>query len=342
MRRRLKINVKLILYIIIVLILIGMIIFEIDYSQNTLKKKSVTYSKESEINYVTFLKDNTHYDDNSLNDKYNYVASLIDYFNLDFNYSYVLSEDINYILTYEVIGNLEVYDSDNKNKPIDTKEYKLVNKNTISKKGQLIKVDLFNQKIEYEKYNKIIQEWKKEVSPEAKLKITFNVVWSGQSETLGREIGDNYSSTFEIPISDKIITIEKPAPKIEKNTLYTNQKLGNNFYLLIGSSLFMLLLSAIGLINVIIKINSTKSKYEQKIKKILREFDRAITEAKGKFVRNEGEHCIEVKEFMELMDVHDNINEPIIYYKHGNNMSIFVVRNGKDIYYSVIRREDFE
>ena len=53
-------------------------------------------------------------------------------------------------------------------------------------------------------------------------------------------------------------------------------------------------------------------------------------------------HYIEVSEFMELMDVHDNLNEPIIYYKHSNNKCIFVVRNGTDIYYSMIKRDDYE
>ena len=98
----------------------------------------------------------------------------------------------------------------------------------------------------------------------------------------------------------------------------------------------------IGFINLIIQTNKKKSKYEQKINKILREFDRAITEAKGPFMKKEGEHYIEVNDFMELMDVHDNVNEPIIYYRNNNNRSTFVVRNGSDIYYSVIKRDEFD
>ena len=41
--------------------------------------------------------------------------------------------------------------------------------------------------------------------------------------------------------------------------------------------------------------------------------------------------------------MHDNLNEPIIYYKSNNNMkSTFVVRNGNDIYLTVIKRNEYD
>ena len=342
MRLRLKRKVKVALYIMMILLVSGMLIFEVYYSKNILKKKSIAYNKSSDINYVTYLKNNNHFNSDFLEDDYNYVASLIDYFNLSFNYTYVLNENIDYILTSEVTGILEVYDSDTRDKPLDKKTYKLVDKETISKNGQLIKIELYDIKIDYDTYNEIIQEWKKDVSPEATLKITFNVQWQGFSRTINREISDSYSNTFEIPISQKVININKPQRMSDSGTLYSNQTLGNSYFIVVGSTVVILLIFLIGFINLIISINKNKSKYEQKVKRILREFDRAITEAKGKFEKKEDEHYIEVKEFMELMDVHDNLNEPIIYYKHSNNKCIFVVRNGTDIYYSMIKRDDYD
>lgn len=343
MRLRLKRKVKLVLYIILFLFLVGMLMYEINYSQSTLKTKKITYSKESEINYIAYLKDNNHYSENFLKEDYNYVANLVDYFNVDYNYTYALSESIDYILTYEVVGELDIYDSDTKNKPIDHKEYQIVPKETISGTGQVVKINLFNKVIKYDTYSKIIEEWKKDISPEAKLKVTFKVNWTAPSTLLNKQIGDSFSSTFEIPVSEKIINIKKPTNTIEKNkVIYANQAFGSNFYVLTGSTLLIMFLSFMGIINTIMILNKNKSKYEHKVKKILREFDRAITEAKGKFVKQPGEHYIEVKEFMELMDVHDNLNEPIIYYRHSCNKSIFVVRNGTDIYYWIIRRDDYE
>ena len=342
MRLRLKRKVKLILYIILVLSLIGMLIYELNYSQDALLKKKITYSKESEINYIAYLKDNNHYNDSFLKEDYNYVASLMDYFNVDYNYTYAISENVDYILTYEVTGELDIYDSDAKNKPVDHKTYQIVPKETVSGTGQVVKINLFNKELKYDTYSKIVDEWKKEISPDATLKVTFKVNWTAPSKVLNKQIGDSFSSTFEIPVSEKIINIVKPNNIKDSGSIYANQAFGSNFYVLIGSTLLIMFIGIMGIINTLVIMNKNKSKYEQKIKKILREFDRAITEAKGKFVKKPDEHYIEVKEFMELMDVHDNINEPIIYYRHSSNKSIFVVRNGQDIYYSIIRRDDYE
>lgn len=313
------------------------------YGKDNVRLRSITYSRDSNINYVTYLKNNNHYSDQYLEDDYNYVASLIDYFNVDFNYSYVLGEKIKYDLSYEVIANLEIYDADNKSKPIEKKEFQILDKKTESNEGQLIKVDLYNQIINYETYNTIIQEWKKEVKPDATLKVSFNVNWKGISPTLEKEVSDSYKKVFEIPISEKIITISKPPRDTESGKLYADQAVGKWFMILLTSFGLLELIFIVGLINTVIKANRNKSKYEQKIGKILREFDRAITEAKGTFKKQPGEHYIEVNDFMELLDAHDNLNEPIIYYKNNNNTkSIFVVRNGIDIYYSIIKRDEYD
>ena len=45
---------------------------------------------------------------------------------------------------------------------------------------------------------------------------------------------------------------------------------------------------------------------------------------------------------MELLDVHDNINAPIIYYNESKDKSIFAIRNNNDVYYYVVKRKDIE
>lgn len=342
MKLRLKRKVKFTLYIVFIIFLVSVLAFEIYLGNYRLKKKSITYSKQGDINYVTYLKNNNHYGEKYLEDGFNLVASLVDYFKLDYTYSYTLNEDIDYELEYDVVAYLEVYDSDEKTKPIDHKDYKLVDKVNAKRHGQVISVNLYNQVIDYETYNKIVQDWKKEVSPDANLTITFNVKWKGYSNIIGKEVSDNYSNTFIVPISQKTINIANPVSTNDSGVIVSDQKLADWFLVLVGSTGLLLLIVVIGLINLIIKTNRKKSKYEQKVNKILREFDRAITEAKGQFIKKEDEHYIEVKEFMELMDVHDNLNEPIIYYKLSNNKCIFIVRNGTDIYYSMIKRDEFD
>ncbi len=340
--KKIKDNIKIIICCFLILALSISFILEFSYGKNNLSRKGISFSKEAELNYVTYLKNNNHYSSDFLENDYNYVANLVDYFNLDFNYSYVLSENIDYKLDYEIVGYLEIYDSDNMAKPIEKKEYNILEKVTEDKKGQVINVALHNQKINYETYSSVVQMWKKELNPNANLKVVFKVNWQGYSKELEKEISDSYTSTFEIPLSEKIISISKPSNHNETGYIYSKQSLGIVYVGLMILTGICLILVITYLIITMIKINKSKSKYEQKIKKILREFDRAITEAKGKFKIERGEKAIEVSEFMELMDVHDNLHEPIIYYKTSVNKCTFVVRNGKDIYYTIIKRDEYE
>ena len=341
MKRKLKWKVKVTLLTILSIILFLLFILEMIASSNVSKGKSLTYTKISNLNYVTYLKNNSHYDSRYLKNDFNLVASLIDYFSIDYNYSYTLNEKIKYKLTYDVTAVLEVYDSENTAKPIEKREFKIADKVTENGKGQIIKVNIYNQKIIYDTYNQIIQEWKKEISPDATLKIYINVKWKGKSKVLNQEVSDTCVTQFDIPISQKTIDIKSPENVDETNPILKNKKLPLWYLFIMAVTLVSFIISSIYLlINIINRKNI--SKYEQKINKILREFDRAITEANGEFVKDEYTNYIEVKDFMELLDVHDNVNEPIIYYKNSEDLSVFVVKTGHDTYYTLIRRSDYD
>ena len=173
-------NKKIIVYASTLIMILIIFVLEIDYGNKKLEKNCVNYTKESNINYIAYLKDNSHYDSTYLQKEFNFVASLIDYFNIDYNYLYSLDEQIDYELNYGIDAELEIYDSENDAKPIEKKKYTLLEKETKKDQSQIIKVDLYNQKINYETYNKIVQEWKKEISPIANLKIIINIEWKGK------------------------------------------------------------------------------------------------------------------------------------------------------------------
>ena len=335
-------KIKFPLYICLISVLVVTLILELYVGINKMNKKEIAYTKESNMTYSTYLKSNSHYSSNNLKSDYNLVASLIDYLNIDYAYRYTLSENIKYHLEYDVTGVLEIYDSENEAKPVERKTYTLYDKVVKEDNAQVIKVDIQNQKIDYDTYNRIIQEWKKEISPNANLKVSFNVKWNGYSETLGKEISDSYTNDFSIPISQKTITISNPKNELTSGKLVSKDPIPSWYKMMMLGTLGFIGLATMLFIAFIAKYNKSKSRYDQKISKILREFDRAITEAKGKFTKVEGENYIEVTNFMELLDVHDNINEPIIYYKNSNDVSVFVVKNGNDNHYSRIKRSDFD
>lgn len=328
---------KIIIYIIMLLLAISALLYELSICRNKVINDKIAYHKEVNLNYVTNLKDNKFYTSSYLNDDHNFVASLIDNFKIDYNYLYTLSESINYVLTYDVTAILEVYDSENKDKPIEKNTYEIVPKTTVSDNSQIIKVDLFNQIVDYQTYNKIIQNWKREVSPDAMLTVYFNVKWDGN---LGEQsLNDNYTMDLKIPISQKTISITKSNNVSTDDMIAKKEKLSFSMKLLLISTIVMIVTILFRLVLFIIVINSRKDKFEVEINKILREFDRAITEAKGEFIIESEFNYIEVNSFLELMDVHDNLNLPIIFYRDDDSKCTFAVRDDKNIYFCEIKRK---
>ena len=192
-------NKKIIyLNVLIIFLLVIALVFEIIFGINTLRSKSISYEKNGNVSYRTYLKENSFYDSSYLDDNMAVIANLVDKFKLDYNYSYTLSESINYKLNYNIIANLVVYDSDNSTKPIYNNEQLLLEKKEESGNSQVIKVDLYNQEIDYNSYNSIVQTLKKEVVPTANLIVTFNVNFDGYSNTLEKNISDSYSNSVTI------------------------------------------------------------------------------------------------------------------------------------------------
>ena len=243
-------------------------------------------------------------------------------------------------MNYDVEAVLEIYDGDNDTKPIEKKKYTILDKRTVSDKGQVIKVDLYNQKINYDTYNSVVQSWKKEISPNANLKIYFNVDWTGYSDILEKVVSDKVTTEFNIPISQKTIDIKSPVSIDEKGKIDGNREINKAYLLSVFSTALLFLTVLSYLIYLISKRRSELSKYDLKVAKILREFDRTITEVKGKFVKNKD--YIEVKDFMELIDVHDNLGEPIMHYENDKDTNVFVIKNTKTTYYVMLKRKDFE
>ena len=340
---KLKRKIGLVIYLLPIVVFIALLLLEVDYVKNDINSDSVSYSEKGDISYKVYLKENDYYETPFLDENKSYIASLIDNFNINYTYINTLSTDVEYVLKYDITADLEVFDTENKSKPIYTKNYKLMEEQEKAGKGNLIKLDIINQVIKYDDYNKIIQDLKKEIIPDAKLVIHFNTKLLATNDKLDKDITSNYTSNLSIPISEKTIDVDllkdtSNNTKIVKN----NKKVSKSIIFMIGSTILLIVVTTICYICYVIKGLEKKSKYEQKIEKILREYDRAITEAKGKLKLDDDTNKIEVKDFEELLDVHDNFNIPIIFYRISDKKSIFVVKNNNDIYYCSMKKEDYK
>ena len=345
MRLRLKRKFGLVLYTMLIVFLSVLLFFEIGMVKSRTKSEGVAYREEPlKISYKVLLKPNNYYETQYLDETYNAIANLIDQFILSYKYQNTFSSEVDYKVKYGVTAELVVYDSNNDDKPIYTKPYTLIETKEISGRGLMAKIDDNDNGINYNDYNAIVSELKREVLPNAILIIKFNTEFKASSDKVEKEFGNKKNTSITIPISQKTIgiAVDKKLDNASEGFIPGKTIVDPaSLVLAIGTSV-ILCLSMIKFSVYIIKTAKKKSKYDQAVSKILREFDRTITEAKGKLRIDKDANTIEVKDFMELLDAHDNFNIPIIYYKLSNHMCVFLVKKDNDIFYNVMKSDDYE
>ena len=340
---RLKRKFGLIFYFIPIVFLVALLILEINYAKKEIATDGLAYREKSDISYKVLLKPNDYYDSPYLDEKYNVVASLIDKLLVDYTYINTFSDKVDYKLEYSVTADLVIYDSNADEKPIYTKPYTLVEKKQVTGNGLMAKLELTEEDISYNDYNAIVEQFKKEVVPDANLIVKFNTNFVGTSEALDDQIKSNKTSTLTIPISSKTINVDIKKNNSNKEEVLTKKKkMSIMIRVFITATILILIICCIKYILYIINTAKKKSKYDIAVNKILREFDRAITEAQGKLRLDKSANMIQVKDFMELLDVHDNFNIPIIYYKINNYECLFLVKYQDDYYYNIMKSDDFE
>ena len=341
---RLKRKFGLVLYLIPVIFLLVLLIMEIVMARNELDVEGVCYRESNGMTYKVKLKPNNYgYETDILDEKTAAIATLIDKFIVNYNYQNTFSSELSYKLSYDVTAELNVYDTNNDDKPVQTKKFSLIDKQETSGHGIMAKLDLNDNDVNYDEYIAIVNQFKQAVIPDATLIIKFNTYFEGTSNMLDEKVKSNQTSTLTIPISQKTISVEAPKDvKSHEACVNAENKISVGTIVLIIMTIILLIIFSVRYIIYFIKSEKKKTKYEQAVDKILREFDRAITEAKGKLRIDKSNNTIEVKDFMELLDVHDNFNIPIIYYKINKYMCVFLVRNNNDIYYNVMKSDDYE
>ena len=98
------------------------------------------------------------------------------------------------------------------------------------------------------------------------------------------------------------------------------------------------------ILDILIKLilNSNKrSKYEEKLNSILRNYDRVIVSAKESY-NVDGRTIVKVYTFDELLDARDTLGKPIIYYKVNNVKSEFYVEDEYKVYKYTLKEADFK
>ena len=91
---------------------------------------------------------------------------------------------------------------------------------------------------------------------------------------------------------------------------------------------------------LILKVTNNRTKYQQRLMQILRDYDRIIVIARDGYETNKNREVVKLDDFDKLLDVKDNLNKPIIFSKVNDVKCEFIVEDEDKLYKYVLKDDD--
>lgn len=305
----------------------------------------VQYTENQNIDYKVYLKPNNFYEEKYLEQDMLYIASLIDYIDIDFNYNFNIQEKTSLDFDYQIIGNLSIKNESGSLKYFE-KEYILLDHKNVGIIDENMKSIDEKIKIDYQYYNDLANNFKTQygIDTSSYLNIYLKVKKNSDDDA-NINLNDETSSSITIPLSEKAISIQFDAKDVNsvKNAL-TNKKIIFHGKIFVIEMIFFILSSVFlfKIIKLICLISKKDLSYDKMLKRILKEYDRLIVETTTPY-DVESSHIIEIKKFEELLDVRDNLKLPIMYYNITHHQKCyFYIKNHDDVYLFKLKAVDLE
>ena len=280
--------------------------------------KNVSYEEHGNTDYKVFLKDNIYYEDKYLDKNMSYIANLIDYISVDYNYKFKADTLFDGEYSYKIRADLEILNAENKTL-FFTKKYDLIKEKTFTIENQNEYNIVENIKIDYDHYNSLANGFKSSygVDTESNLIIYLDIYRNIDQNSINNpNINGNGTIKLTIPLSEKAINIKMDSMEINNKNVITSLDdyyLEDIKYLIIGIiSLIVSLYLFIKIVKRLSRLSISPTDYDKTLKKILNQYDRLIVTTSS-MPNLEKNNIIKLKEFVELLDAKDNLHKPIFF-----------------------------
>ena len=337
---------RIVLDIILLVIFLAVGTFLLKNSIDFNREVVVNYSEKSNLDYKVYLKPNDFYEEDYLGKDMIYVASLIDRINVDFNYTFGIADNENLDFNYSIYGKLLITNKGG-TKSYFEKTYTLLENKSVSMVNNSVQNIIENLDIDYGYYNSLANSFNKAygVDSESKL-VVYMVINRKSNANSGLEMDSESIMNVAIPLSERAIDISLDYKEIDTNSSVLKKKdvsLNNVVSLVIAVMLIILaVIMAVKFVRKISLITEKKNKYDKYVAKILKEYDRLIAES-STLISFEGKEIVKIDKFTELLDIHDNLQLPIMYYVVNKHQKCyFYINHSNTIYLVVIKAVDLE
>ena len=345
-QRRSLIIKRLILNCIIflVFIIVGTILLNNSFKFNN--EKITKYNEKSNLDYKVYLLKNEFYEQSYLGKDMLYVASLIDNVAIDFDYIFQSESNEDIDFTYSIAATLSISNVAN-TKSYFVKTYKLLEDKKLNMRNTNLQNIHEQIKIDYQYYNMVANSFKNQYGLDTESKLTVYMIINKKNTENSNFILDNDSfMNVAIPLSERAVDISLDYKEInETRNIVEKQNVAIKSIATFGTSVVLIMLALIMLVKVmrnLSKLHKKKSVYDRYVGKILKEYDRLIAETTT-LMSFDDKEIIKINKFTELLDIHDNLQKPIMYYTVIEHESCyFYINNDNVIYILAIQKSDLE
>ncbi len=344
--KRSKIINRLIFDIVVFVVLLAIGTILLNKSLGFESEKIIKYSEKSDLDYKVYLVKNDFYEEEYLGKDMLYVANLIDKLVIDFDYKFESEDKENIDFEYSIIGKLAISNPTG-TKSYFEKTYVLVDKkqiNMTNSTGQNIKETI---NVDYPYYNSLANSFKNQYGVESDSKLTVYMLINAKNTKDSSFVLDKSSvMSIDVPLSERSVDISMDYKEIdETSNIIKKQKMTIKEIIPLIISIILIALSIMMMLRAMRNINllrKKKSAYDKYIEKILKEYDRLIAES-STLVSLEDKQVIDIGKFTELLDIHDNLQIPIMYYEvKEHEKSYFYIAHDKLIYLFEVNANDME
>lgn len=330
--------------IFLVFIIIGTILLNKSFKFNS--EKITKYSEKSNLDYKVYLQKNEFYEQQYLGKDMLYVASLIDNVLIDFDYNFQSenNEDINF--TYSIAATLTISNAQN-TKSYFVKTYRLTDDKVIKMTNANIQNIHEQIKIDYPYYNTLANSFKNQYGLDTESKLTVFMIVNKKNGENSNFVMDNDSiMNIAIPLSERAVDISLDYKEInETRNIVEKQNVALQSIIMFVVAIVLIIIALIMLVRAMRLFNKLlkkKSIYDKYVGKILKEYDRLIAESTT-LMSFEDKEVIKINKFTELLDIHDNLQKPIMYYSVVEHETCyFYINNDNVVYILTIEKADLE
>jgi len=307
------------------------------------KPSSLEYKENSNLDYNVYLKQNDYYNAPYLGKNMQYIASLIDYIDVNFKYNFNINQNLNYEYNYYIEADVVVFEKGTPSHVIFAKQEKLLDnvvKDEQNSNDFSINEDL---KIDYAKYNDLVKSFKTEygLTADSNLTLTLHVEANGDSGGNAYPIKSADDMKLTIPLTEQMININMNYKEVNDSGKIAEQtsKFNTNVILRYISILFagLFVLMTMNTVRFVGRADGRRTYYQRRVDKILRDYDRVVVKLKKAINISENDEIIEVVDFEELLGISDKLCKSILFMETDEKeKGWFIIKDGNEIYRYVI------